>query len=255
VPTAAQGDLREPADRTRPACHGPAVSTPPGSPVASPGPCSTTSSPMPSARCGTPSRRPSSSARRSRSGSRSTCSSATPRGRPPTGCPARDCRRGCRPTSPLTGPPGPRPRTGRGTSASRSTSRPASRSRSCCASSGSLESPTSRPCSGCCPSQPVDRRRDPRALGPDHRDRLRHRPRRAGVRPRGVLRGLLRARRGHAADGSVPRRPLLAMGGWIASTLVRLGRPRARLPAPRGGLRRTEADVDPAPTNPGGGPT
>ena len=49
--------------------------------------CSTTSSPTPSARCATPSRRPSSSARPSRSASRSTSSSATPPGRRRYGLP------------------------------------------------------------------------------------------------------------------------------------------------------------------------
>ena len=48
----------------------------PSGPVGSP-PCSTTSSPMPSARCATPSRAPCSSARPSRSASTPTCCSAT----------------------------------------------------------------------------------------------------------------------------------------------------------------------------------
>ena len=69
-------------------------------------------SPTPSARCATRSRPRSWSARRSTSTSRSTCCSATCRGRRATGCPARASRRGSSPTSPSTGRRGARPRTG-----------------------------------------------------------------------------------------------------------------------------------------------
>ena len=101
---------------------------------------------MPSARCGTRSRPPSSNGRRSRSTSRSTSCWATSRGRRATGCPGRASRPGSSPTSPSTGRRGARPRTDAGTSTRSSTRRRRSRWRSCCGCSASPRRPTSIAC-------------------------------------------------------------------------------------------------------------
>ena len=189
-------------------------------------PCSTTSSPTPSARCATPSRRPSSSGRPSRSGSRSTCCSATPRGRPPTACPARACRRGCRPTSRSTGRRGRRRAYRSWYIGEPSTRRPASRSRSSCASSAWPSMPDVKPVLAVLPetSPPI---------GDRARSSGRARPSRSALQTTSSkpqdwalevsYEGSYELDEATLADGSILDDHFSAMGGWIASTLVRLG--------------------------------
>ena len=72
-------------------------------------------------------------------------------------------------------------------------------------------------------SPPIGIVRAARALRPDGRDALPRAARRPGVRDRGVVRGHVRADEEPLADGSILDDHFGAMGGWIASTLVRLG--------------------------------
>ena len=115
------------------------------------GACSTICSSTSSAPFVLPSTGRCSSARRSRSASRSTCSWVTSRGRPPTAFPGRSSRPGCAPTSRSTGPPGARPRTGAGRSASRPTNRPKWSLRWRCACSAWPRRRTPKRCWPSCP--------------------------------------------------------------------------------------------------------
>ena len=209
--------------------------------------CSTTCSPTPSARCATPSRQRSSSARRSRSTSRSTCCSATSRGRPATGCRARASRRGSSPTSRSTGRRGARRRTAAGTSTRSWRARRRSRWRSCSASSAS---PSSRRPSRCTPPLPDaspligDGRLERAGLTVEiaHPDPAERPP--AGTDAAELeyaveitYEGLYELAEETLADGasSLLDEHFGALGGWIASTLVRLGDLRfAFLPADDG---------------------
>ena len=72
-------------------------------------------------------------------------------------------------------------------------------------------------------NSPPDRRRAARTLGPHRRDRVRRGPVRGRVRHRGVVRGRYELDEATLKDGSTLDDHFSAMGGWIASTLVRLG--------------------------------
>ena len=143
-------------------------------------------------------------------------------------------RRGCRPTSPSTGPPGRRPRTGRGTSANRSTRRRASRSRSCCASSGWRRCPTSKPVLAVLPetSPPIGSERLERS-GPTVEIAFNDDLEAEDSRRSRSLRGQLRARRGDPGRRLDPRRPLHLHGRLDRVDARPPGRPEARLPARR----------------------
>ena len=93
---------------------------------------------------------------------------------------------------------------------SRSTSRPASRSRSCCGSSGSRRTRTRSSCSPSCPTQspPIGTSAPLERFGPTVETLYREPLEEPGVRDRGVLRGHLRADRGAARRRLDPRRPL-----------------------------------------------
>ena len=152
-----------------------------------------------------------------------------PARRPDLGDQLRPARRGARrpgsgPTSPSSGPRGPRPPTAPGTSRRSSPSRHGSTSRWCCASSGWSRPPDPRRCSTPCP-----RRARPSAAsactGPAPRSR--RSPTRTSTETEHAIEvsyeGSYELDEATLADGSILDDHFSAMGGWISSTLVRLG--------------------------------